>query len=194
MDTPKKNKLAMYDATYTVLTAKEYKPIWQGLPAFVINVTDFGAVKKQITDLSPLTGHRKTGVPADKDAARLAMCKAANIIAGSVAAYAHKVGNHELLTRVDTTLPVLMGGRGQDSRDKCSDILSAATANLAALPDYDVKQADLDNLQLLIEAYEEWLPATQVALGKLKNAGQKIDALFDLGDGILHNGLDNLML
>lgn len=194
MDTPKKNKLAMYEAVDTVLNGPAYQPVWKDMTAFATDANSFSTVKKQIIELSPQTGRRKTGVPADKDAARTAMCKAANIIAGSVASYAHKAGNHELLTRVDTSLSILMGGRGQDSRDKCADILAAATANLAALADYEVKQADLDSLNALITAFDVWLPATKVALGKLKTAGQKLEALFDQGDGLLNNSLDKLML
>jgi len=122
------------------------------------------------------------------------MCKAANIIAGAVAAYAHKASDNQMLTRVDTTLGTLRGGRGQDSRDKCSDILDAATANLAALADYEIKQADLDNLEQLIGDYDELAPQPRNAIGSAKGAGQASDAAFDRADGILNNGIDKLML
>lgn len=194
MDAPKKNKLAMFEATNTVLTEKAYQAIWQGTPGFVQLHTDFTGVLDEINGLAPQQGRRTTGVAGDKDAARLAMCKAANIIAGAVAAYAHKINNHELLTRVDTTLSILTGGRGQNSSDKCKDILSAATANLTVLGDYDVKQADLDNLSQLIDAYNQLAPAPQVARATGKSASQALDAAFDKADGILNNGLDNLML
>jgi hypothetical protein len=122
------------------------------------------------------------------------MCKAANIIAGAVAAYAHKINNHELLTRVDTSLSILASGRGQNSSDKCKDILSAAKANLTVLGDYDVKQGDLDNLSQLIDAYDLLAPAPQVARASSKSTSQALDAAFDKADGILNNSLDNLML
>ena len=133
MDASKQNKFAMAQASNAVLIKKVYKPLWSGTPGFVRLQADLTAQIKTITDLSITQGRRKTGVADDKDAARQAMCKAANIVAGAVASYAHSVGNHELLTRVDTTPSILLGGRGKDSRDKCADILAAATANLAAL-------------------------------------------------------------
>lgn len=194
MDAPKQNKFGMYQSTNVVLTKKNYKPLWSGIPGFVQLQADLTSELKTITNLSPQQGRRKTGLAEDKDAARLAMCKAANITAGAVAAYAHKVGNHELLTRVDTTLSILTSGRGKDSRDKCSDILSAATANLTALGDFGLVQSDLDHLAQLIADFDELAPQPQLALGAAKGAGQAQDTAFDRADGILNNGLDNLML
>lgn len=194
MDTPKKNKFAMTQAVNVVLTRKEYKPLWQATPGFVKLQGNLATEIAFITKNTPKTIRRKTGSAADKEAARLAVCKAALIVAGAVAAYAHAVGNHELLVRVDTTLSLLLSGRHQDSRDKCDDILTAATANLAALGDYAVAQADLDNLLQLLEDYEDLVPQPQLAIGAAKGVGQAIDAALDRLDGILNNGLDNLML
>ena len=194
MDAPKRNKFASAQAVNVVLTKKAYQPLWQSTPGFVKLQGSLATELAFITKNAPATLRRKTGSAEDKDAARLALCKAGLIIAGAVSAYAHQTGNHELLVRVDTTLTLLLGGRGQDSFSKCEDILSAATANLAALADYSVTQADLDNLQSLLDDYEELLPLPQVAIGSAKSVGQAIDAALDRLDGILNNGLDNLML
>ena len=194
MDAPKRNKFAMAQAVNVVLTETDYQPIWQPTPGFVKLQGNLATEIGFITQNAPQTLRHKTGSAEDKEAARLALCKAALIIAGAVAAYAHETGNHELLVRVDTTLTLLTSGRGQDSYSKCEDIHSAATANLAALGDYGVAQAGLDNLQQLLDDYEELLPQPQVAIGSAKSAGQAIDASLDRMDGILNNGLDNLML
>src|ERR1017187_4487982 len=176
MQASKQNKRAMYGATEKILTKKDYKSIWQAAPGFVQLHDDFTGTIDEIDGLSPKQGRRKTGLAEDKEAARLTMCKSTNIIAGAVAAYAHKAGNHELLTRVDTTLSILTGGRGKDSSDKCKDILAAATANLASLGDYNVTQPDLDSLKALIDAYNELAPQPQVARATAKSAGQALDA------------------
>lgn len=194
MDAPKRNKFAMAQAVNVVLTKKAYQLLWLTIPGFVKLQASLATEIAFITKNAPLTLRRKTGSAEDKEAARLALCKAALIVAGAVSAYAHEAGNHELLVRVDTTLTLLLGGRGQDSHSKCEDILSAATANLAALGDYAVTQASLDNLQQLLDDYEELLPLPQVAIGSAKGTGQAIDASLDRIDGILNNGLDNLML
>jgi hypothetical protein len=194
MDAPKRNKFAMAQATNLVLTRKDYKPIWQTLPGFVKHQGNLATEIAFITKNLPKTIRRKTGSAADKEAARLAMCKAALIIAGGVASYAHEAGNHELLVRVDTHLTLLMSGRGQDSLSKCDDIHAAATANLSVLADSGVTQANLDALQELITSYEELLPQPRVAISSAKGVGQAIDAALDRLDGILNNGLDNLML
>ncbi len=194
MDAPKRNKFAMAQATNVVLMEKAYQALWKDTPGFVKLQGKLATEIAFITKNAPKTLRRKTGSAEDKEAARLALCKAALIIAGGVAAYAHEAGNHELLVRVDTTLTLLLSGRGQDSHSKCEDIHSAATANLAALGDFGVTQAGLDNLQQLLDDYEELLPLPQVAIGSAKGVGQAIDAALDRIDGILNNGLDNLML
>jgi hypothetical protein len=177
-----------------VLTKKPYQLLWQPIPGFVKLQGNLATEIAFITTNAPKVVRRKTGTADDKEAARLAMCKAALILAGAVAAYAHEVGNHELLVRVTTTLTALMSRRGQDSYDKCEDILSAATANLTVLADNAVVQADLDNLQSLLDDFDELLPQPRVAIGSLKSTGQALDASLDRIDGILNNGLDNLML
>ena len=55
-------------------------------------------------------------------------------------------------------------------------------------------QADLDNLQRLLTDFEELLPQPQLAIGSAKGVGQAIDAALDRIEGILNNGMDNLML
>lgn len=194
METPKKNKSAMYQSTEEVLSRKDYAPTWQTVPGFVKLHTEFTDTVAAIARLGLKQGRRKTGVAEDKGAARRAMCKAAHKLAGAVAAYAHVAGNHELLTRVDTNLSILLGGRGKDSSDKCKDILAAATANLAALPEYNVQQAVLDALDGLIKAYDALEPKPQAARVSAKSAGQAQDLAFDKADGLLNNGLDKLML
>jgi inorganic pyrophosphatase len=184
----------MAQAVNVVLTEPEYKPFWQSIPGFVKLQGKLATEITFIIKNAPKTIRRKTGSAEDKDAARKALCKAALIIAGAVASHAHDVGDHQLLVRVDTNPTLLMSGRGQDTHSKCADILDAATANLAALADFDVTQADLNHLEQLLEEYEELLPQPQVAIGSAKGAGQAMDAALDRIDGILNNGLDNLML
>ena len=184
----------MAQAVNVVLTKKPYQTLWQPIPGFVKLQGNLATEIAFIKTSAPKIVRRKTGSADDKQAARLAMCKAALILAGAVAAYAHDVANHELLVRVTTTLTALMSGRGQDSYDKCEDILSAATANLTVLTDNAVVQADLDDLQRLLDEFEELLPQPRVAISSAKSTGQAIDASLDRIDGILNNGLDNLML
>lgn len=194
MDAPQNNKFTMAQAVNTVLLGTDYQPLWQTLPGFVQLQADLAAEIALVIELSPKAIRRKTGSAEDKGAARKTMCKAALVIAGGVAAYAHKVGNHELLVRVDTTLTLLTGGRGKDSRDKCEDIRAAAATNLAALGDFGVDQAGLDKLKGLIADFDGLTPQPQVALGSAKGAGQAIAEALDKIEGILENGLDNLML
>lgn len=194
MNVTKKNKLAMYRAANAVLTKPNYQSLWEKAPGFSALHEEFTNVLEEIDALSNQHGVRRTGIADDKDAARMAMCKAANVVAGAVAAFAHRSNNHELLTRVDTTLSVLLSGRGQDSSDKCKDILAGATANLPNLADYELQQSDLDQLNKLIVAYDKLAPQPQVARAKNKSAGQALEAAFDKADGVLNNGLDKLML
>jgi hypothetical protein len=213
MDATKLNKLAMAQAVNVVLTKPDYQPLWQSTPGFVKLQGNLATEIAFITTNAPKTLRRKTGSAEDKEVARLALCRAALIIAGAVAALAHATGDHELLVRVDTTMTLLLSGRGQDTYSKCEDILAAANANFsgpasvskkagakpaatakADLADYGVSRPDLENLQQLLEDYEELLPQPQVAIGSAKSIGQAIDAALDRLDGILNHGLDNLML
>jgi hypothetical protein len=194
MEASRLNKLSMYQSVNVILLKPEYQTLWASIPGFVRLQAAFKIEVDLIAQSSGKYGRRKTGVAEDKDAARKAMCKKALVVAGGVAAYAYQAENRELFTRVDTKLSILMGGRGKDSRDKCSDILTAATENLAHLAEFEVTQEDLDELKGLIDDYDELAPQPQLVKGKIKGTGQMIEAAFDRADGILTNALDNLML
>src|SRR5581483_9366040 len=160
MNAIQNNKLAMYRTVNCVLLRPNYKAIWEDIPAFATGQAALTAEIKSITD-----GHngRRSGSTDAKAAARSAMCKAANVLAGQIAAYAAKSNNHALLTRADTSISILLGGRGEDSRDKCRDILEAAKENITALGDYGTKDGDPAKLQRLIEDFEILMPQPRMA-------------------------------
>ena len=194
MDASKKNIFAMARTVNGVLTKKDYQPLWQPIPGFVKQQGNLATEIAFIATNAPKVVQRKTGSADQKEAVRLTLCKAAFIIAGALVAYAHDAGNQELLVRMSTTLTALLGGRGQDSYDKCKDILTTANANLAGVIANGVAQTDLDHLQQLLDQYGGLLLQPRLDISNLKSIGQGIDASLERIVGILENGLDNLML
>src|SRR5581483_8215858 len=92
------------------------------------------------------------------------------------------------------SISILLGGRGEDSRDKCRDILEAAKENITALGDYGTKDGDPAKLQRLIEDFEILMPQPRMAQTTGKSHSQAVDNAFDRADGILNNQLDKLTL
>ena len=74
-----------------------------------------------------------TGVIENKRLARQALCSAAAVVGGAVAAYAEQQGKHDLFDSVDFSAPDLLHQTEADCLTHCTDIFNAGTANLAAL-------------------------------------------------------------
>jgi hypothetical protein len=162
--------------------------------AFVTARADFGAAIASIQQQELKQTGTTTGGTLDKHAARVAMCNAAAIVGGAVAAYADKQGDHELFAKVDFSEPDLLHQTEQDCAANCKAILDAATANVAALTAAkSAAQADLDDLDQKIDDFNTALTRPRQIRTDIKGATDQIPALITAADRIAERQLDRLM-
>jgi hypothetical protein len=192
MEIKQQSHLKMLITTRDVLDS--FKTLWSDIVAFVTARADFGAaiasIQQQELKQTATTG----GGTLDKHAARVAMCNAAAIVGGAVAAYADKQGDNELFAKVDFSAPDLQHQTEQDCAANCQAILDAATANITALTAAkSAAQSDLDDLEKKIDAFNTALTRPRQIRTNIKGATDQIPVLITAADRIAERQLDRLM-
>ncbi len=172
-------------------TLDNFKTLWQNLIALATARTQFGAAIKAITDEELNQAGTTTGGTEDKHAARVAMCDAAALIGGAVAAWADTQDDHELYASVDFSAPDLMHLSEQACLTTCQTILHAGIAHLAALTAVkSLAQTDLDDLQAAINEFDTDLTLPRQIRAKISGATSRIPGLITVADRILERQLD----
>lgn len=168
--------------------------LWQAIPAFAGARADLGTAITAVQQEELKQADTTTGGTLDKRACRAAMCAAAVIVGGAVAAYADKQGDHELFAKVDFSEADLRHQGEQDCATNCQAILDAATANITALTAAkSAAQADLDNLEAKIGEFNTALTRPRQIRTGISGATSQIPALITAADRIVERQIDRLM-
>jgi hypothetical protein len=192
MEIKQQSHLKMLITTRDVLD--NFKTLWAAIVAFVTARADFGAAIASIQQQELKQTGTTTGGTLDKHAARVAMCDAAAIVGGAVAAYADKQCDHELFAKVDFSAPDLLHQTEQDCAANCQAILDAATANIAALTAAkSAAQSDFDDLKQKIGDFNTALTRPRQIRTDIKGATDQIPVLITAADRIVERQIDRLM-
>jgi len=192
VDIKQQSHLKMLITTRDVLD--NFKTLWSAIGAFVTARDDFGAAIADIQNQELKQAGTTTGGTLDKHAARVAMCNAAAIVGGAVAAYADTQDDHELFAKVDFSAADLLHQTEQDCAANCQAILDAATANIAALiAAKSAAQSDLDDLKQKIGDFNTALTRPRQIRTDIKGATDQIPVLITAADRIVERQLDRLM-
>ena len=172
----------------------KFKTLWQAVLAFAAARTDLAAAIDAVAAEELKQAGVTTGVAENKRVARQAMCRAAALVAGAVAAWADKQNNHELFNLVDYSAADLLHQPEQACLTQCKVILDAATANLpAVVAEKTLAQTDLDDLTAKIGAFKTLLTKPREAKASTKGATNLLPEKLDAADRIVERQLDRLM-
>ena len=191
MDTEERRKLAMYESVQAVLsrhanTWNTYDPFAEAVPILDDNVDQIkAAALKQL---------RTTGGAQNKKEARQNLGEVAYFVASQTYAYATKVGNAELLAKVDYTPTSIVQGPEADVLTRCRDVYKAASENATALQRYKIDAAKLTELDEAISDFDTLTNAPRDAITKSAAATKLIHRLIPNTDELLKKTLDKLMV
>jgi hypothetical protein len=172
----------------------KFKTIWQAVAAFATARNDLSAAIDAVNAQELKQAGLTTGITQNKRLARQALCNAAALVGGAVAAWADKQNNHELFNTVDFSAPDLLHQTEQACATNCQAILDAGTASLTALAaGQTLAQTDLDDLTAEIGAFKTLLTKPREAKAITKGATDLIPDKLDAGDRILERQIDRLM-
>ena len=192
MNDRQENKLNMFETVHETMTTNQ--SIWQGVPAIVAAVTALGAVIATIQTLAQTQKQPTKGATKSKANLRTAMADAAEIVTGALKALASATGNAELAGQAHFTRTDFTSSRDSDAANDADIVRTLGTANLAALADYGIVQADLTALATATSAFRNSITRPRQVVTVTSGATAQLDPTFDRGDVILNDQLDGLML
>lgn len=178
----------------TLGVVDNFKSVWQAIIAFVTARDDLAAAIDNIRAQELKQSTSTVGVTQDKRTIREAMCNAAAIVGGAIAAYADKQNNHELFAAADFSAPDLLHQSEAECVTNCTAILNAGTTNLAALTAAKhLAQTDLDDLKAKVDAFNIALERPRQTKAGTKSATDQLPDAIAAADRIAERQLDRLM-
>jgi hypothetical protein len=192
MNAQQEAKLQMYRAVENYCDANA--AIIGTNAAFMAAFGDFKAKIAAIIITAQADDVPITGITADKNALKQALCGQAADLASIINAYAATVGNNTLRQQVDFSASALLKTREDLLAPRCQNIHDAGTANLAALADYGVTNQMLTALQTAIDAYAAATPKSRTAINERKTTTANLAAQFKETDGLLETRMDKIVV
>lgn len=171
-----------------------YKIIWLSVAAFASARTGLSNAIVDIRAAELKQIGTTTGTTENKRIARQAMCTAAAITGGAVAAWAETQGKHEVFDAVDFSAPDLLHQTEADCLTNCTAIYNEGNANIAALTIAGtLAAADLIELDTKIVAFNTQLAQPRQIKANTKTATDLLPDKMDVADRICERQLDRLM-
>lgn len=171
-----------------------FKTIWLAVAAFASARAALAAAIADIRAEELKQSGTTTGITENKRLARQAMCNAAAIVGGAVAAWAETQGKNDIFDAVDFSAPDLLHQTEADCLTNCTAIYNAGNANIAALTAAGtLAAADLTDLNTKIGAFNTLLTSPRQAKAGTKAATDLLPDKIDAGDRICERQLDRLM-
>lgn len=131
---------------------------------------------------------------ADKADKRAALHRCYLEVAAALYSMAHKQRNPTLMGQTNSTASKLKAIKEADLAPAANALVALAESNLAALADYGVTAASLDEFKAAVAAFVAILPKPRVTQAERSRLEQQADALLAEINDFLKNQLDKLMV
>jgi len=186
------NKLEMFNSVAAVLNKNNTAVAT--LPALVEAKTEFTDLIADIIKTDKEYGTATVGKAAVKNSVENQLIDAALSLKGALASFARKTSNTELALLAKFTKTDLLRLGDTDLKNKVSTILEIAEANKTSLANYNVDDAEINNLKEKAENFNSATANNKTGFTGKVGARVSLTELFDTGDEVLKVDLDNLML
>lgn len=186
------NKLEMFNSVAAVLNKNNTAVAT--LPALAEAKTEFTDLIADIIKTDKEYGTATVGKAAVKNSVENQLIDAALSLKGALASFARKTSNTELALLAKFTKTDLLRLGDTDLKNKISTILEIAEANKTSLANYNVDDAEINNLKEKAENFNNATANNKTGFTGKVGARVSLTELFDTGDEVLKVDLDNLML
>ncbi|MBL7729824.1 MAG: carboxypeptidase-like regulatory domain-containing protein [Chitinophagaceae bacterium] len=186
-------QIAKYGMFHLVLTfCKRNIDIIKKLPAFGYAYNTFEAIVNTIDAAAPAAARKTTGPAAAKKQLRKNLQAKALSISSRLFAYAADKDDPALKEKISYTNRDLNRLQGEELAPVCKVILETATELLPEMADYNLTQARLDELNVLIQSYVTFIPVPQLEANDIRATARRIRLLFEEAEKVLEEKMDNL--
>lgn len=179
------SKLSMYLVVRDFMTANG--TVLTALPNFAANQTAFQGAITQIQANGALQTFDKTGIAANKGAAKRSLVTLVADAARKITAYAKLNNNQTLLAEVNYSESDLKNRADTNLKDAAQGLYDRVQTNLAALATYGITAASQTALLNAITAYNAEIPKPRLGINEKKQATMLLVSLFNTADTALVN-------
>lgn len=184
------NNLTMLNATWSVLNTNAEK---LGPPALKAAVRDFETLIAKVKELVQQTMTATAGKVDAKASCRAALVKELMVVAKSVQAYGHRVGNAEIAGKAHVVKSELDYMRDTKLVAKAVTIYELGVNGPKDLGDYGATTAKLESLKGRSDAFEAALGDRESSVARRKASRSSFRAYMDRAKELLKEEIDNMM-
>lgn len=171
----------------------DFKDKWSNVPACVDAVSKFEKLISEIDAQRQIQGGKTTGITENKQKEEDDMIQTTLEMGAGVFAYADKIGDNELKSKVAYSPSTLKTARDTDLRVMCQSVHDAAESVISELENFGITPKDLEKLQKEINDFSAYLSESRNAINTRSIATAKIADLIKETDDLLNNQLDKLV-
>ena len=186
------NKLEMFESVQAVLNKNNTAVAT--LPALAEAKTEFTDLIADIIKTDKEYGTATVGKVAVKNSVENELIDVLLPLKGALASLARKTKNTELALLVKFTKTDLQRLGDTDLKNKVSTILEIVEANKTTLANYNVDDAEINDLKEKAETFSNATANNKTSFTGKVGARVSLTELFDNADEVLKVDLDNLML
>ncbi|HLK27156.1 MAG TPA: carboxypeptidase-like regulatory domain-containing protein [Puia sp.] len=183
-------RLNMFDAVNAF--CNDNPIITATVPAFQDTLTDFQSIVDSIHSTAYLEAGVIKGITADKKELRLSLCEAAANLASVVYSYASSTDNNELKEKANFSVSSLKKMKDGMLASVCINIEGIANDNLAALADYGITAASLNDFDDQIKIYVGKASSPRNAVSQRASYSKTLKSLSKQANDLLKNQLDKI--
>ena len=190
MNKQNESKLNMYDAV--IAYCNNNSDTVATLPAFQTAFSAFETTVGEIHNTVQLEAGIISGIAADKNQLRIALCQQASDLCAVIFAFASSTNNNEIKEQVNYSFSELKRITAEMLVPVCSNIYDVLNANIKALKAYGITADNLSDFQTAMDSYEEKISSPRNAVSQRAAYGATLRNLFKQANGTLRDQLDKM--
>ena len=166
---------------------------WSPIKRIVVYKNDLDEVIERISSKSE-EASSLIGVSGRKETLKNLIAIKDSSLSGSLQAFAHDKGDSDLAAKVEASKSDIIRMKEEELGSFIKVLVDTANQNIKALADFGVSKEILTEIKTSMEEYKKLIGKPRSILNTKYVALDAVDQLFDEGNAILKNKMDNMML
>ena len=191
MNKKQRNYFRMFIGTQEFLDNKT--TTWSPIKRIVVYKNDLDEVIERISSKSE-EASSLVGVSGRKETLKNIIAIKGSSLSGSLQAFAYDKGDSDLAEKVEASKSDIIRMKEEELGSFIKVLVDTANQNIKALADFGVSKEILTEIKTSMEEYKKLIGKPRSILNTKYVALDAVDQLFDGGNALLRDKMDNMML
>ena len=167
--------------------------IWSAIKRIVSYKNDLDEIIERISSKSE-EASSLVGVKGRKETLKILIAIKGSSLSGSLQAFAYDKGDRDLAVKVEASKSDIIRMKEVELGSFIKVLVDTSNQNIKALADFGVSKEILTEIKTSMEEYKQLIGKPRSILNTKYVALDTIDQLFDEGNALLKDKMDNMML